>query len=89
MRLLIGSDYDYYTGIVQMDTDYGQLYLKDTLRLGRVEYCTNRSYGIICDSQWGDVDASVVCFEIGFSRYGKKTCIYMKEVHKQLMACIL
>ena len=45
--------------------------IKDTLSRGRVEICSNNSFLTICDDHWDNFDASVVCAELGFSRYGK------------------
>ena len=46
----------------------------DTVRLidgpinsaGRIEYCDNDQWHAICDMQWGDSEAQVVCTELGF-----------------------
>ena len=54
-----------------MDLDYGDLYIKDTLRLGRVEICSGEMYATVCDSEWDNRDASVVCRQLGFSPYGE------------------
>lgn len=46
-------------------------FIKDELRVGRVEVCTSGVYKTLCDDQWDSKDASVVCHQLGFSRYGK------------------
>lgn len=38
---------------------------------GRVEICFRGYWGTICDDQWDDNDATVVCRQIGHSNLGK------------------
>ena len=38
--------------------------------VGRVEVCLEGRYGTICRDSWDNNDASVICSELKFSRYG-------------------
>ena len=46
-------------------------FIKDELSRGRVEVCVGSSFGTVCDEEWDNMDASVVCGQSGFSQYGK------------------
>lgn len=69
MRLLVGEGLTFYEGLSQYeDVD---IYDKDGLRAGRVEVCIMGRFVAVCNGQWGNYDASVVCSQLGFSSYGR------------------
>ena len=57
---------------------YTELCLEGTVRItggsndliGRVEVCVNRTWGTVCGENWNDLNALVLCQQLGHSPNG-------------------
>ena len=68
VRLLVDDGTELYAN----EDDFADYYfIKDQLARGRVEVCISGQYVTICDNPWSNVEASVICRQLGFSAYGK------------------
>ena len=57
----------YFTGCTRGDL---RLLEGSTALEGRVEICLNNVWNTICDDGWQNVDAKVVCRQLGYSTTG-------------------
>ena len=65
-----GSGYC-YDGDVRLENSTSYYINGDYFYGGRVEVCYNGTYHPVCDENWTDSDARVVCNNIGYGSYSK------------------
>ena len=55
-------------GAVQLVSSEGVV--SGSVARGRVEVCTNETWGTVCDQSWSKQDAEVVCAQLGYLKSG-------------------
>ena len=56
-----------------------QLVGGNTRREGRVEICYNGVWGAVCADGWNEVNANIVCVQLGYSLPGEKPKLMFKQ----------
>ena len=79
--LCVYYNHIYYYQAVSCTT-HGAVRLRGTSpqhnNYGRVEICVNGVWGTVCDDHWDLTDASVVCKQLGYSRFRKYYALHGK-----------
>ena len=50
-----------------------------------MEYCHNGAWGSVCHDSWQNVDAGVVCEQLGYEKMGEYMHMYMCIMFMQCM----
>lgn len=66
-RIIIGDDIAFYSDEYPQEEDY---YIEGNLATGRIELCMSGVWRPVCQDFWTEADASVACYQMGYSRYG-------------------
>lgn len=71
----------------ELNLQHPTYYIYDELAVGRIEICLQGIWNPVCEDFLTDDDASVACYQLGFSRAGKLFILYFLLIVGYLLFC--